>query len=306
MENVINILIIIFLPLLFIGIINKTKAFWGGRKGSSIFQPYFDFMKLLKKSEVISSTTSFVFIIFPLIYLATVLVASLLVPVTNHRAFINFDGNFILFAYLMALGRFFLIAGAMDTGSSFEGMGAAREINISTFVEPAFFILFASLGSLNGFFSFEKILEIHFINSVVFIIPITIAVIIIFVMILIEGSRLPIDDPNTHLELTMIHEVMVLDNSGPKFGLILYAVALKMILLTSIIANIIIPNQIGFAFSLLLYFVIVFIIAILIGTLESVIARFKMNRIPEFIFILTSLSLIILLFIIIIINKGFI
>lgn len=293
-EIFLNIVFLIVSPFVFIGIINKTKAFWGGRCGAPILQPFYDFIKLLQKGEVISTTTSFIFKIAPSITFSTILFAGLLIPIINHKCILSIDGSFIFFAYILALGKFFSLIAAMDTGSSFEGMGASREASFSTFIEPAFFIIMASTIALSGNYSFESLSLILQKTDSLQPLIISLAVIALFIIVLIEGCRIPVDDPNTHLELTMIHEVMVLDNSGPDLALIIYGSAMKMIIFASLIANIIIPVSLGLFYSSLLFVAVIFFIAILIGTIESAFARFRMTHIFEFIFIISSISLIIL------------
>jgi len=293
-EIFLNIIFLFITPFLFFGVINKTKAFWAGRKGASIFQPFYDFIKLIKKGEVISTTSSFIFKIAPSLTLASAIFAGLLVPIINHKAVLSFEGSFILFAYILALGKFFSLIGAMDTGSSFEGMGASREASFSTLVEPAFFIILGSIIALSGNYSFQSLtLILQKSNSLGYLI-IALSVISLFIMMLIEGCRVPVDDPNTHLELTMIHEVMVLDNSGPDLALIFYGSSLKMIIFASLIANLIIPAGLGLFYSVLLFIGILYLSAIIVGTIESDFARLRMTHIFEFIFIMSSISLIIL------------
>lgn len=291
--KLINLIILLTVPFLFIGIINKVKAFWAGRKGASILQPFYDFVKLVKKGIIINNAASFIFQIAPAVTFASILFAGLLVPIINFKSIISFDGNFVLFAYILGLGKFFSLIGAMDTGSSFEGMGASREACFSTIVEPAFFILLASVVALTGNYTFESLSMILQKAGAYGVLIIILAVIALFIMLLVEGCRVPVDDPNTHLELTMIHEVMVLDNSGIDLGLILYGSAMKMLIFASLIANILIPANLG-TFSLLLYFGIILLIAVIIGTLESSVARLRMSHVFEFIFIMSSLSLVIL------------
>ena len=303
LEILLNIIFLLTFPFLFIGIINKTKAFWAGRKGASVFQPFYDFIKLLKKGEVISTTTSFVFALSPSLMFASVIFAGLLVPVFNHRAILSFEGSFILFAYILALGKFFSLIGAMDTGSSFEGMGASREASFSTLVEPAFFIIMASIIALSGNYTFQS-LSLILQNSGSFgYLIIILSVFALFIMMLVEGCRVPVDDPNTHLELTMIHEVMVLDNSGPDLAFILYGSGMKMVILASLIANLIIPTGLSLFYSVIAFVGIIFILAIIIGTLESSFARLRMTHVFEFIFTMSSISLIILSLTMISMNK---
>lgn len=292
--KIINIAFLLVMPFLYIGIINKTKAFWTGRKGASIIQPFFDFTKLLKKGEVISSTASFIFQIAPSASLASVLFAGLLVPMISNAAVFPFDGDFILFAYILATGKFLGIMGALDTGSSFEGMGASREAALTSFIEPAFFIILASLSVLSGNSSFEKMLSLPYLNNSLMTLIVALIIISLLIMLITEGSRVPVDDPNTHLELTMIHEVMVLDNSGPDLALINYGSGLKMVVITSLIASLIIPGGRSLLYSFLTFAAVQVMTAAIIGSMESFITRLRMSQVPKFVLLMTSLALIVL------------
>ena len=276
------------------GGIKKTKAFWAGRKGVSLFQPLYDFIRLMKKDFVISRTTSVVFKIAPVVAISSVLAASLFVPMATGTALINIQAGIIIFAYVLGLGKFFSLISAMDTGSSFEGMGASREACFTTIVEPAFFMIIASIMALTGNFTFTSlkgILE----NAGSYGILITIfAVVALFLMILIEGSRVPVDDPTTHLELTMIHEVMILDNSGSDLALLTWGNSIKMLLISSLIANILIPAHFSELVSTALYLFIIFAISVIIGTVESGMARIRMSHVFEFVFIMSSFALVVL------------
>ena len=247
-----------------------------------------------RKGIIINNSTSIIFQIAPAVTFASIFFAGLLVPIINFQSIISFEGNFVLFAYILGLGKFFSLIGAMDTGSSFEGMGASREASFSTIVEPAFFILLASVVALTGNYTFESLSMILQRAGVYGLLIVILAVIALFIMLLVEGCRVPIDDPNTHLELTMIHEVMILDNSGIDLGLILYGSAMKMLIFASLIANILIPANSGILTSLLLYAGIVLLIAVIIGTIESSVARLRMSHVFEFIFVMSSLSLVVL------------
>lgn len=280
-EIMIKFLLLLILPLLFIGIINKIKALISGRKGASIFQPYFDFFKLMKKGIVISDKTSFIFQIAPSLNLACMILAGFLLCV------FHFEGDFILFAYALALGKFFTVIAAMDTGSSFEGMGASREVSYTSLVEPAFFIIISSICAIGHLYSFDSLSKILSFSHMTWILIVILSVVALFLMILIEGSRIPVDDPTTHLELTMIHEVMVLDNSGVDLGFIFYANALKMLLYVTLISVLIKSNPVWFA-------LIVFLIAILIGIIESITARLRLTHIIEYTFVLITIALIIM------------
>ena len=288
----IKFLCLLILPLFFIGLINKTKAIFQGKKGASVFQPYFDFVKLIKKGEVISETTSFVFQVMPSINIAITIVAALLLTL------IHFDGDFILFSYLLALGKFFMVISAMDTGSSFEGMGASREVSYTSFVESAFFIIIASIAALNGIYSFASLNSLLTFNGDINTLIAVLAIFALFLTMLIEGSRVPVDDPKTHLELTMIHEVMVLDNSGVNLAFIHYASALKMLLFATIIANIISYDNI------FIFFLVISVIAILIGIIESMCARIRLTHIIEYTFVLIISALLVMAMVLLIMHGG--
>ncbi|MBQ2872050.1 NADH-quinone oxidoreductase subunit H [bacterium] len=292
--KIINLICLLIIPFLMIGIIKKTKAFWGGRKGVSIWQPLFDFIKLLKKDFVISNTTSFVFRLAPMIIICSILAASLFVPLALGTALINIPAGFILFAYILGLGKFFALISAMDTGSSFEGMGASREASFTTIVEPAFFMIMASIIALSGTYTFEALSEIIQKAGSYGVLLTIFAVLALFLMLLIEGSRVPVDDPTTHLELTMIHEVMILDNSGKDLALLTWGNSIKMFLISSLIANLLIPNNLGMWESVFAYLAIILSISLAIGTIESGMARIRMTHVFEFVFIMSSIALIIL------------
>lgn len=291
---IINLIILLIVPFLMAGVIKKTKAFWGGRKGASIFQPLYDFIKLMKKDFVISKTTSTVFKIAPVVQIASVLFASMFVPLACGSALINVSAGLVIFAYTLSLGKFVSLVSAMDTGSSFEGMGASREACFTTIVEPAFFMLIGSIMALSGNFTFDSLQNILASAGNYGVLIQIFAVVVLFIMILIEGSRVPVDDPATHLELTMIHEVMILDNSGSDLAFFTWANSIKMLLLSSLIAFIVIPQGLAEWMAVLAYLLIMFIISVVIGTVESAMARFRMSHVFEFVFLMSSFALVVL------------
>lgn len=293
---IINVLLMLLLPFLFTGIVNKTKAVWAGRKGAPIWQPFCVFLKLLRKGEVQSRSTGFIFSIAPSVAVAAVFCAGLFVPFGYYRSILSFQGDFILFAYMLALAKAIMILSAMDTASSFEGMGASREVSFTVFLEPAMFLVVASLSYLGGLKSLSQLVAMHTISiydewSVIIAILTTFA---LFIMLLVEGARVPFDDPNTHLELTMVHEVMVLDNSGINLAFIHYAAALKMLIYASLISYFLIPWGQSILVVMALYLGIVIGLAILTGLVESLIARFRMNRNLEFVVIPLSVAILVI------------
>jgi formate hydrogenlyase subunit 4 len=278
-------------PFFFIGIVNKTKALWAGRKGASVFQPYYDFSKLLYKGEVISKTTSFVFKIAPPINIAVSLFAMLFIPIPFIGSIISFPGDFIVFTYTLALAKFMLVLAALDTGSSFEGMGASREVTFSALVEMAFFIILGTLALLSNQISFQALFTMLTVSAGYSLLVKILLVASFFIMLLAEGSRVPVDDPATHLELTMIHEVMILDYSGPDLAFMVYAAGMKMLLIALLIANLCIPPYLPSLAALVLFVGILILIYISVGAVESLIARSRMSHVPQFIFLMTALSL---------------
>ena len=279
---------IVFFP----GIIVRVKSIVSGRKGPGILQPWKNIFLLLKKGSVFSTTTSYIFRIAPVIYLATLICAILLLPFPGLNTGIAFGADFVLLAYLLALGKFFFIVGALDTGSSFEGMGANREALYSMLAEPAFFILVGTLALLTGHMSMESIFAHFQLSGYGPIISGVIAVYILMQIAMIENSRMPVDDPKTHLELTMIHEVMILDNSGFDLALIQIGTNLKFALYGILIANILIPPVWAIQYRLVVFFGIQAVFAGSIGLMESFRARKKMMKNPQFIVTLSSIALV--------------
>ncbi len=291
-SSVIHIVLLLVMPPLLLGVINKTKASFAGRQGAPITQPYYDLARLLRKGSVFSSTTTWVFRAGPVVTLAATLLAALLVPLGNHPALISFTGDMLLFAYLFGLARFFTTSAALDTGSPFEGMGAAREVTYACLVEPTLFFVLITLArmskslSLTPMFTYPS-LPVWLSSGAVMLLLAN----ALFIALLAENCRIPFDDPNTHLELTMIHEVMVLDHSGPAFGMILYGAALKLFVLGALFTNLILPFKTG---NMLLdwgiFIAAMVYLAVLIGLVESVMARLRLVRIPQLLVAATILS----------------
>jgi formate hydrogenlyase subunit 4 len=279
----IHVSLALLLPPLLLGVINKTKAAFAGRVGPPLLQPYYDIIKLLQKGSVFSRTTTWVFRAGPVVGLVTPLLAALLIPFGSHPALVSFDGDLILFAYLFGLGRFFTVAAALDTGSAFEGMGGAREATFSCLAEPALFfsllVLVRSSGSLSLTSMLGGGLGAAWLSSGASLVLVLVS---LFIVLLTENCRIPVDDPNTHLELTMIHEVMVLDHGGPAFGMILYGASLKLFVLGAVVVRLALPYggadpRIGWP----LFVGGMILLAVLIGVVESVMARLRLTQIPS-------------------------
>jgi formate hydrogenlyase subunit 4 len=297
-----SMLLILFCSFFFTGIIIRTKSIASGRKGPGILQPVRDVIRLLKKGTIYSETTSIIFRIAPVISFSSVIMACLVIPFGTSKGIVSFDGDFIFFAYILALGKFFSIIAAMDTGSSFEGMGASREALYSMFAEPAFFILIGSFALLTGNTSFYKIFAtLHLGNSIAYMLG-ALASFVLIMISMIENSRMPVDDPKTHLELTMIHEVMILDNSGFDLGLILSTGYLKFAMYGAIITDFFIGG-LSLMWAIPMFLVIQILYAVTVGLIESFMARFRMSHNPQFILALSSVSFLIFLGVLLVLEK---
>lgn len=279
--SVFNLLLALALAPLLPGIINRTKAIVAGRMGQPLLLPYFDIARLLRKGAVYSTTTTWFFRAGPVAGLATTVAALTIVPALGQPALISFKGDIFLLACLLGLGRFFTMLAALDTGSSFEGMGASREALYAALAEPALLVGLAALALTTGDLSisgtYAGITGKVFVSIVPICALVAVALTLVF---LAENSRIPFDDPTTHLELTMVHEVMTLDHGGPDLGLIQYGAALKMWLLGSLVVGVIFPIA-GGGYATVVYLFTMFALAVGTGVVESIMARFKMPRVPQ-------------------------
>ncbi len=269
-------------PLL-LGVINRTKALAAGRRGPPLAQVYYDLWRLLNKGAIYSRTATWIFRAGPTIALAALVTASLTMPLGSCTAALEFRGDMILFAYLLALARLSIVLAALDVGSSFEAMGASREVQFSALAEPALLLGIAALARDTGKLSLsaihQQISTVTWSHAPLTLVLVSVALAVVF---LAENCRVPIDDPNTHLELTMIHEVMVLDHSGPDFAFILYGAALKMWVLGALIVNLLLPARTGMMLvDLAIAIGALFVLAVFVGILESTIARLRMIRVPQ-------------------------
>jgi len=284
----------ILIAPLFSAVILKVKAFFGGKKGPPLLINYYTLIKLFKKGSVYSTSTTFIFKLGPIVSLGAAVTALMFLPIAGHTPLFSFNGDIIFVLYLLGLGRFFTIVAAMDTASPFEGMGAAREAFFPIICEATMFmilILFYKLTgqlSLADYFSGSNPSGLWDMaeTSMVFVI------ISIFIVLLTENSRVPVDDPATHLELTMIHEVMVLDHSGPDLALIEIGAFTKLFFYATLVSRLLFPIE-GDGrlspYSLPLDLCAMMVVYAAVGVMESVVARYRMDKVPKF--ILTSFAL---------------
>ena len=280
--QVLQVLAPFLLAPLLLGVISRVKAFFAGRIGPPVLQPYRDLRKLLGKGAVYSRTTTWVFRAGPAVSLAAAALAAVLLPLGSSPSPLAFPGDLVLFAGFLAVVRFFTAAAALDTGSSFEGMGASREVLFGALAEPV--LLLASLAvvrktgalSLSGMIA--GISPGVWVEGGPALALVSAALLVVF---LAENSRIPVDDPSTHLELTMVHEVMVLDHGGPDLAFILYGAALKLWALGAVLVGILIPktgrpvpDAVAMVLGLLL-------LAAVVGAIESSMARLRLLRVPQ-------------------------
>ena len=281
LRTLLHLAALLALPPLLLGIVNRTKAVFAGRVGPPLVQPYLVLAKLLRKGAVYSRTTTWVFRAGPVIGLAAVAAAGLLLAMGGAPAALSFGGDFVLFAYLLGLARFFTALAALDTGSPFEGMGAAREVTFASLAEPALFLCLLVLARATGTISLSGMLGAALPAAWGSAGPaLLLAAIALFVIALAENARIPVDDPNTHLELTMIHEVMVLDHGGPDLAFILYGASLKLFLFGAILSRLVFRGG-GALAAEGLFFLGVIVFAVGVGVVESVMARLRMVRVPQ-------------------------
>lgn len=271
---------------LFPALILKTKAFFAGRKGPPLLIKYYTLDKLLQKGSVYSRSTTFVFRLGPTCSFAAALMALLFFPFAGQTALLSFQGDVIVLFYVLAMGRFFTIAAALDTASPFEGMGAAREAFFAILAEAGIFVLlilfYRMTGSLSlsDYFSGPQALSIAGPQGALLLL----AVVALFMLLLVENSRVPVDDPATHLELTMIHEVMILDHSGPDLAFIELGAFCKLFFYAALVVALLFPfSHLDITLAMPLFYGLIAILYIFVGLVESITARLKMNMVPKFI-----------------------
>jgi formate hydrogenlyase subunit 4 len=274
--------LLLLLPPLLPGLVARVKARVAGRRGPPLLQPYFDLWRLVRKGAVYGLGTSWVFKAGPVVSLATALAAGLLLPLGARAAPLSFAGDVVAFAALLGLGRFATVAAALDTGSSFEGMGASREATFGALAEPVLLLVLTLLCVAAGGTGFGEVLEPAATSAAALSHPVlVVAAAALFVVLLAENSRIPVDDPTTHLELTMIHEVMVLDHSGPDLAFIEYGAAVKLFLFSALLVHLVLPIPGGSPLGTLVVLAGTLVAAVAVGVVESTMARLRLRRVPQ-------------------------
>jgi formate hydrogenlyase subunit 4 len=292
MLSLLQMLLLLCLPIVLTGVVNRCKSWWVGRRGPGLLQSGWDLRRLLGKRPVAGSTASPLFSAGPYALLVCTLVAAAMAPMLGGFAPLQFSHDFVAVAYTLGLARMLLMLCAMDVGSSFEGMGAAREAAFSSFAEPAFFLLLGTACAATGLSSFADVLgRLHQSASYGFVLlPLLLA---LFILLQTESARVPVDDPLTHLELTMVHEVMLLDHSGPELAAMQYAAALKMTLYAGLIAALLNPFDPLLAPLAATLFSLgaMLAVAVAVGCVESLSARLPLRWVPGYVLLASALAL---------------
>ena len=283
---------VLLMPLLMVGVINRVKSWWAARKGPGLVQFAYDLRRLLGKRTVVSATATPLFRAGAYIVLLAGFFAAAMAPMLGRFAPLQFSHDFIVVAYTMGLARIALMLSAMDVGSSFEGMGTAREASFSAFAEPALFLLIGTAGVATGLTSFADLIGAlrETQHYAIIAAPLVVALLI---LLQAEAARVPVDDPLTHLELTMIHEVMILDHSGPELAAMQYAAAMKMALYAGLIAALLNPFDpfASPAAAVLASLALILAVAVVVGCIESLTARLPMHWVPRYLLIASAAAL---------------
>lgn len=302
--DVLQALLLIAIAPLVRGVIARLKATIQRRRGASVWRPYVDLLKLFRKQDLIPDTASPLFRLAPAVLFVVTVTAATFLPVLHGSALLGVSGDFIVLVYLLAAGRFFLILGAMDGGSAFGGMGASREALVSTLAEAPLLLsltavaIFARTPTLAGIVQStlrHGLFQLSAVHALAFGALVVVAI--------AEAGRIPVDNPTTHLELTMIHEGMVLEYSGPSLALIEWAAALKLTLIIALLAGLFVPwgmiigfSILGLGIASLAFLLKLALAALAIAVLESSVAKLRMYLVPDFLGVASALAILALVF----------
>lgn len=301
--SIAHVLLLVVAAPLFTGIVRKTKARFQQRRGAGVVQPYYDLAKLLKKEVVISPVASWIFRVTPYMVLGSALVICLLIPTVSTPAPLHWMGDIITVIYLFALGRFFVALAGLDTGSAFGGLGASREMSIASIVEPAMMLAIFTAAVTAGSTNLSVVVQRLSTTPWSMLNPAhLLAFAGLFIVALAETGRVPVDNPATHLELTMIHEAMILEYSGRYLAFIELASQIKLVVFLALLSNMFFP--LGIAVSLApadlalggaVFFVKIGVLAVVVAIVESMNAKLRLFRVPELLVVAFILSLLALI-----------
>jgi formate hydrogenlyase subunit 4 len=277
------------------GIVNKVKAWTAGRRGPPVLQLYYDLARLWQKGVVMSTLASPGFMVGPAVAWVALVGAALIMPLGGAGGALSFRGDVLLLVYLLALARFCTAWAALETGSAFEGMGAAREVSYAVLSEVALITAVLSLSVQTGNVTLTDMLALSVGSGAVLLAA------GLFAVLLAENCRVPFDDPNTHLELTMIHEAMILDHSGPPLAVILHGASLKLMLFAVLLSQVVLPlGQLSPLAAAGTLVGAVLGVTVAIGLVESLTARFAFRRVP----LLLTAAFLLCLFALLLARKG--
>lgn len=283
---------VLVMPILLVGVVNRIKSLWVGRKGPRLLQLAYDLKRLIGKQPVVSTTASPLFRAGAYVVLLSGFLATSMVPILGQFAPIQFSHDFVVVAYTLGLARIALMISAMDVGSSFEGMGAAREASFSAYAEPALFLLIGTASAATGMTSFADMIGYLHKTPYYYIVVAPLALTLL-ILLQAEAARVPVDDPLTHLELTMIHEVMILDHSGPELAAMQFAAALKMTLYAGLIAALINPFSplTSPVACVLASLGLMLAVALVVGCVESLTARLPMRWVTRYLLVASAAAM---------------
>lgn len=298
-----QIALVLFLSPLISGFSRTLKARLQTRRGPGVLQPYRDLRKLLQKGMVLPDTASWIFSATPYVLFSTTLLAGLMIPTISAQAPLSAFGGVLAVVYLLALGRFFLALGGLDTGSSFGGLGSSREMTISAIAEPALMLAVFTVAIGAGSTNLSTMAHAAVGQSWRFLAPSQmLAFAALFIVLIAETGRIPVDNPATHLELTMIHEAMILEYSGPYLALIEWSAAMKQLVLMTLLVNVFFPFglsegwfQVSTLLSLILFSAKLLLLAAAVALVETTNAKLRLFRVPELLavaFVLSAMALI--------------
>ena len=302
--DVVHVLLLIAVAPLVRGIVSRVKAGIQNRRGASVFRPYADLWKLFRKEDLVPPTASLLFRLCPVALFAVTIAAAAFVPVLCSSSLLGNTGDFVLFVYLLALARFFLVLGAMDGGSSFGGMGASREALVSTLAEAPLLLGLIAVAIVSHNASITSIVQWTIARTPFELSPVHAFAFVALVMVTIaETGRVPVDNPATHLELTMIHEAMILEYSGPSLALIEWASAIKLTLMFSLLIALFVPwgisaslSSFGILVAIAAYLLKMTALVVLLAALESGVAKLRMYLVPEYLGVACALSILAVVF----------
>ena len=283
---IVNTAFVLAVSPLFISLIKKVKAFCQRRQGPPLLQTYYNLAKLLKKETVYSSNSSFIMRITPYLNMSVILTASLAVPFLFIPRSMAGVGNVLLFLYLLAFAKFFMALGGLDAGSTFGGMGSSREMALSAIFEPTVIIVFAALAYVLKTLDLHQMFAQSGSNLLMIEHPsLFLSGLSLFIILIVETARIPMDNPETHLELTMVHEAMILEQSGKNLALMEWSHAVKQTLLMAVLLNVLLPSGLGFSLFSIPAAALIFLfkgvaLSVVVGVFESMMAKYRLFRLP--------------------------